>query len=119
MRWARLECCLAPKPEPGVDDASAGYDLFLSYRVATEKDLAGRLHDRVLANSTESHQRAPRVNLDRECLEAGRPFEDGFVAGLLASRVFVPLVSWSEAGRGSVGQLAALTAESPADNVLL
>ena len=40
---------------------------------------------------TEKHGLA--VYYDKVCLEAGKDWEDGFCAGLMSSRMFVPLLS--------------------------
>ena len=98
-----------------------GYDLFLSYRVASEREIAPRLHDKLLSAAVLSSALPPRVYLDRESMEKGRSWEHSFIAGIFAARVFVPLCTWGGDGAlGSVGRLTHLTPESAGvDNVLL
>ena len=47
-----------------------------------------------------------KVFLDRDCLQDGQSWLAGFVQGLAASMVFVPLLSWTEADLGSVGEMS-------------
>jgi hypothetical protein len=96
--------------------ASPGFDAFISYRVSTDSDLARKLFDRLSVPTKE--QPSPRPYLDQICLTPGAPWEDGFVHGILASQVFVPILSCHGEGRGSVGLMARL-APAAVDNVLL
>ena len=46
--------------------------------------------------------------LDKDCLQDGQDWLGGMVAGLVASMVFVPILSWTEHDQGSVGGLSQL-----------
>ena len=48
----------------------------------------------------------PQVFLDTDCLQDGQSWLAGFVKGLAASMVIVPLLSWTEDDRGSLGELS-------------
>jgi len=50
----------------------------------------------------------PQVFLDKDCLQDGHDWLGGMVAGLVASMVFVPILSWTEHDQGSVGGLSQL-----------
>jgi ankyrin repeat protein/serine/threonine protein kinase len=84
------------------------YDVFLSYRVATDQCHARELY-RLL---TDVHHL--KVFWDVVSLQPGVPWDEGFCDGLVQSRVFVPLLS-----RGALKTLPDITAEAPCDNVLL
>jgi len=86
---------------------TAGYDVFLSYRVATDRDFVERLYHMLLAASL-------RVWWDAKALPRGEPWQLGFVDGLFASAVFVPVLS-----KAGVRPLKQLTCESNCDNLLL
>ena len=60
-----------------------GWDVFLSYRVAADAALAEQLYDKLTMNGV-------RVWWDKRCLPPGKPWEDGFVDGLLRSEVGAP-----------------------------
>jgi serine/threonine protein kinase len=62
------------------------YDVFLSYRVATDSNIAAQLHSGLIS-------RGYTVYLDKVCLEPGKDWEDGFCEGVVQSRVFVPIIS--------------------------
>ncbi|OQS03091.1 hypothetical protein THRCLA_21240 [Thraustotheca clavata] len=66
--------------------APESYDCFISYRVATEKDIAEKLYLHLKSKGFN-------VFLDRMCLKNGEPWKDGFLRGLETSRVFLALVS--------------------------
>jgi hypothetical protein len=88
---------------------AAEFDVFISYRVAADSWLAEQLYERLTAAEC-----GLRVWWDKECLEGGMPWEEGFCKGLVKSRVFVPLLS-----RGACAALDHLGAASPCDNLLL
>ena len=46
--------------------------------------------------------------LDKDCLLDGQNWLSGLVTGLVASMIFVPLLSWTEHDQGSVGGLSKL-----------
>jgi hypothetical protein len=91
--------------------ARPGHSIFISYRVATERDFAQRLvdilerHPHVLANGYS-------VFLDKKCLAIGEPWQEGFCQGLRGSDVVVVLVS-------NDGLRKCTEAHERADNYLL
>jgi len=62
------------------------YEVFLSYRVNSDADMAERFYDKLTA-------RGIRVWWDKKCLPQGLSWEDGFADGLFACKVFVPILS--------------------------
>ena len=86
---------------------SPEYDVFLSYRVATESIIAERLYDSLVAKGL-------KVWWDKKCLDPGVPWEEGFCNGLANCHVFVPLIS-----SAVISQWSRLQPDSPVDNVLL
>lgn len=62
------------------------YDIFISYRVWSDKAHALALYHLL-------RERGSEVYLDQKCLEPGQDWEAGFCAGLIASRIYVPLIS--------------------------
>eukprot|EP01045_Picozoa_sp_COSAG04_P005830 COSAG04_NODE_276_length_18405_cov_14.052278_6_plen_591_part_00 len=89
--------------------------VFISYRVAADRDLARRLYDELSALTIEETGQKLRVYLDQERLEDGQRWDSGFMEGLAKSWVFVPIVSV-----GSVRPMLQLSDESDwCDNVLL
>ena len=84
------------------------HDIFISYRVQTERELALDLYKRLKRESL-------RVFLDQECLKDGEDWEDGFVKGLVKSSVYVLL--FSRAGMEALTQPSHLAERC--DNVLL
>ena len=85
----------------------AEYDVFISYRVASDSDHAERLYHSLTA-------RGLRVWWDRVSLQPGVPWEEGFCDGLMKCRSFVPLLS-----RSAVKGFIDLNEHSRCDNVLL
>jgi serine/threonine protein kinase len=98
------------------------FDVFLSYRVASEAPLAQALYEKLVALGC-------RVWWDKRCLSLGKDWREGFCGGLATSRAFVALLS-----RGAVAAREAATQKplagrnwgadalnrgSPCDNVLL
>lgn len=83
------------------------YDIFLSYRVASDSLLVDRLYHLLL-------QKNLRVWYDKKCLRLGQRWENGFVDGLRSSLVVVPVCS-----KPGLANFAELTESSPCDNVLL
>ncbi len=93
----------------------AAWDVFLSYRVASDAALAEALHGALTA-------RGLRVFWDKKCLLDGQPWREGFFNGLVQSRAFLPIASRGalKATGGGGGNWEALTADMRAvDNVLL
>jgi hypothetical protein len=89
--------------------------VFISYRVASDRQLARRLYDTLSSISIDEEGQRLRVYLDQTRLEDGQRWDSGFMEGLANSWVFVPIVSV-----GSVGPMAQLgELEDWTDNVLL
>lgn len=105
---------LSNKSTARMPGEEAHYDVFLSYRVASDAKHVEILYNMLL-------DRGLRVWWDKVCLEAGVPWEEGFCDGLVQSRAFVPLISreaihhpdkpWQD--------FAQLKADSNVDNVFL
>eukprot|EP01030_Chromulinospumella_sphaerica_P034420 gene34420-biopygen14413 len=85
----------------------AEFDVFLSYRVWSDKDHVKKLHDELTSQGL-------KVYWDAKCLEDGQNWEEGFCSGVMNCRYFVPVLS-----RKGLSNFSALTASSPCDNVLL
>lgn len=92
----------------------AKFDVFLSYRVDSDKAVVRRLCESLKAQEL-------RVWLDQDCLQPGQPWEDGFCDGLVNSACFVCLLS-----KGAINHptkpwqnFGQLEAGSRCDNVLL
>jgi serine/threonine protein kinase len=75
------------KLQPRMAGHEATYDVFISYRVASDSKHAARLYREL----TEVH--GLRVWLDKYCLEAGKNWERAFCEGLIKSSAFVCLIS--------------------------
>ena len=89
--------------------------VFISYRVAADRDLARRLYDSLSALTIEETGQKLRVYLDQTRLEDGQRWDSGFMEGLSKSWVFVPIVSV-----GSVQPMMSLeVGKDWCDNVLL
>jgi hypothetical protein len=72
-------------PERLIGEA-AQFDVFLSYRVSADSNIAQILYQTLQAMEL-------RVWLDKECLLPGQPWEEGFCQGLMNSSCFVCLCS--------------------------
>ena len=94
--------------------------VFISYRVASDRQLARRLYDLLSDMTLEDTGQKLRVYLDQTRLEDGQRWDSGFMEGLANAWVFVPIVSV-----GSVGPMCNLGGadgggeEDWTDNVLL
>ena len=92
--------------------------IFISYRVASDRQLARRLYDLLTEMTLDDTGQKLRVYLDQTRLEDGQRWDSGFMEGLANSWVFVPVVSV-----GSVGPMCSLgggeSGEDWTDNVLL
>ena len=89
--------------------------VFISYRVASDRELARRLHDSLSSLTIEETEQKMRVYLDATRLEDGQRWDTGFMEGLSKSWVFVPIVS-----AGCVQPMMGLSeAQDWCDNVLL
>jgi len=83
-----------------------GPQVFLGYRVHSEKDLVERLCDKL-------ELKGINVWCDFRSLPGGELWEESFVDGLCSSDVFVPVMS-----KAALAPFASLTPESTCDNVL-
>ena len=95
--------------------------MFISYRVASDRQLARRVCDLLTDMTLDDTGQKLRVYLDQTRLEDGQRWDSGFMEGLANSWVFVPIVSV-----GSVGPMCQLGGgggegggEDWTDNVLL
>jgi hypothetical protein len=119
---------LAAKIEPKSLSDSVQMDevnhIFISYRQATETQLATRLYNGTKAIVADRDfavaGKKPKIFFDRKSLGDGEKWEEGFVHGILNSLILLPLISWEGEDDGSMGQLMNLTSENDrVDNVLL
>lgn len=85
----------------------AEYDVFLSYRVASDS-----VHAEMLYNMLRSA--GLRVWWDKECLKPGEPWDVGFCVGLMKSKAFLPVIS-----REAIGSFTSLDSSSQCDHLLL
>ena len=92
----------------------AKFDVFISYRVDSEAAFAEKLYNALTAQGF-------KVWWDKVCLEAGVNWEDGFCAGLVSSKAFVPLLSRKGINNPDRDwqNFSKLTADSRCDNVFL
>ena len=81
--------------------------VFLSYRVASDKEHVERLYELLV-------ERGIDVWWDKKCLQDAEQWEAGFAMGLFSSQIFVPVMS-----TGGLANFATLDSASPRDNVLL
>jgi serine/threonine protein kinase len=90
------------------------YDVFISYRVKSEKDFAAAIYQ-------ELTKRGLKCYLDRFCLKQGVSWEQGFCDGLAQSLTFVPLLSRNGINNPDVPRqnFTRLKEESAIDNVFL
>ena len=93
---------------------SAKYDVFISYRVASDLPHAKLLYQWLTA-------RGIRVWWDVKCLKAGEQWEDGFCKGLVNSSIFIPVISRAAINHPSATKqnFEELCSDSPCDNVFL
>eukprot|EP01047_Picozoa_sp_COSAG01_P013576 COSAG01_NODE_641_length_14573_cov_17.634637_9_plen_336_part_00 len=100
------------------DDINGSFHVFISYRVASEKDFAKALFDALSEVSIESTGQQLRVYLDQVRLKDGERWDVGFMAGLSKSWIVIPILS-SEA-LAPMQELNGLDGDgSQTDNVLL
>ena len=90
------------------------FEVFISYRVAEEKELA-------LALYTKLTEMGIKVYLDKNCLIDGKAWEDGFIEGLISTRIFIPLLSRNAINHPDIAwqNFSQLKSDSRCDNVLL
>ena len=85
----------------------AEYDVFLSYRVNSDSHHCQLMYEMLT-------QKGLKVWWDKECLQHGTDWEEGFCEGLIKSNAFVAILS-----RAGLTNFETLTELSPCDNVLL
>jgi hypothetical protein len=92
------------------------YDVFISYRQASDTDFARMLYDCLSKFAFGADGRRLKVFLDRERLLSGLSWKEGFVEGLRRSTLMVPIVS-----KGCLEPMAKLDppVQDWCDNVLL
>ena len=92
----------------------AKYDVFLSYRVASDSQHVEKLYHLLTAQGF-------KVYWDKFCLEPGVDWEQGFCEGLVSSRAFVPLLSRDAINHPDKDwqNFTKLMADSKCDNVFL
>ena len=90
------------------------YDVFLSYRVASDSHHVEKLYHLLTAQGF-------KVYWDKLCLEPGVDWEEGFCAGLVNSQAFVPLLSRDAINHPDKDwqNFSKLTADAKCDNVFL
>ena len=84
------------------------YSIFISYRVDSDADFAGKLFDLCEASGYSTY-------IDKERIRDGHKWAEEFVDGLSNSRVFIPIISKA----GQKERFSNLNADSYCDNVLL
>ena len=90
------------------------YDVFLSYRVASDSSNVEKLYNLLTAQGF-------KVYWDKVCLQPGVDWEQGFCEGLLSSRTFVPLLSRDAINHTEKDwqNFSKLAIDSKCDNVFL
>ncbi|KAJ1551699.1 hypothetical protein HK096_004108, partial [Nowakowskiella sp. JEL0078] len=74
-------------------EAADEHDIFISYRVASEENLAQLLKLKLEHYAIKNLKKNVHVYLDKNCLVDGRDFEEGFLNGIMRSRVILLLCS--------------------------
>lgn len=96
-----------------LSDEEASFDVFISYRVASDSSRAQFLYKRLTAAGL-------KVWFDQECLKDGKNWKIGFAEGLINSRVFVCLISRDAIEPEDPSRrITCLKPTSPCDNVIL
>ena len=90
------------------------YDVFLSYRVASDSQHVEKLYKLLTAQGF-------KVYWDKFCLKPGVDWEQGFCEGLVSSRAFVPLLSRDAINHPDKAwqNFSKLATDSNCDNVFL
>jgi serine/threonine protein kinase len=93
---------------------AAEFDVFLSYRVASDGPLVQALCTKLMLAEV-------RVWFDQKCLKPGEPWALGFCKGLAKSAIFIPFLSKNAINHPSNNRQSfeMLTESSPCDNFLL
>jgi hypothetical protein len=94
------------------------YHIFISYRVATDKELAEKLCEALQSSRRRLPWKRQEMVItcfwDKQDLVAGKNWRDGFLNGLHRSCLFLPIVS-----EAALAPIKTLTPTSNDDNVLL
>jgi serine/threonine protein kinase len=90
------------------------FDVFISYRVASDTRHAQFLYNRLVSEGM-------KVWWDKVCLAPGAPWEEGFCQGLINSRIFICIISRKAINhpRKPWNNFGKLNQDSDCDNVLL
>jgi hypothetical protein len=115
-RWFDVSEMLDALNQSLVPASDHFFHVFLSYRVASERELARALHDALSSQQVGTDGIRLKVYLDQVQLVDGQRWDEGFMDGLTRSLIFVPLVSASACEK--MGQMTKNEPEG-ADNVLL
>ena len=75
------------------DDVQSSFHVFISYRVAPEKEFAKALFDALSECTIQSTRQKLRVYLDQVRLEDGERWDNGFMEGLGNSWIACPILS--------------------------
>ena len=110
--------CSAAEMEEALQRALVGsnlarYNIFISYRVKSEHELAQSMFS-TISDADASDQERLAVFLDKIRLVDGQRWDVSFIRALGSSDVFLPLVSI-----GALEPMARLTDQSTPDNLLL
>lgn len=105
---------LTGKPAVRLTEEKAEWDVFLSYRVASDNEIAAELYQTLTDEGL-------RVWWDRVRLPLAQGWQDAFAEGLITSRLFIPIFSKESIASPSDSRRnwSKLTALSDCDNVLL
>jgi hypothetical protein len=76
-----------------LDEVNNHFHVFISYRVASEAKFAKSLFDALSTMTLAETGQKLRVYLDQVRLEDGQRWDQGFMSGLAASWIMVPIVS--------------------------
>lgn len=92
----------------------AEFDVFISYRVASDAHHAAMLYEMLSGKGL-------KVWWDKMCLEAGVPWDEGFCHGLIKSHAFIPLLSRHAINHPEISyqNFEKLKEDSRCDNVFL
>jgi serine/threonine protein kinase len=90
------------------------FDVFLSYRVASDYSHAEKLYDALIGKGV-------RVWWDKKSLEPGEDWKVGFCSGLVSSKAFVCLLSRDAINNAEIEKhnYSVLKEDSPCDSLLL
>ena len=105
---------LSSKAVVRLQGEQAQYDIFISYRVASDHHHAELLYNLM-------SKKGLKVWWDKKCLKAGEPWQNGFCNGLVNSKVFMCLISKEAINHPTKSNqnFGSLTTTSPCDNVFL